>query len=138
MARKLIYVTHNDMKKLRRLLVMARTLHLEDEKYLSDLESELARARVVESQGIPADVITMNSQVRLLNTRTQEELVCWLVYPDYANDEHGKISILSPTGTALIGYKVGDLIKQSVAVGVPTLKVEEILYQPEADGKYHL
>ncbi|RQW05174.1 nucleoside diphosphate kinase regulator [candidate division KSB1 bacterium] len=138
MPGKLIYITQNDMRKLQHLLVEARALLLEDEKYLSDLEFELARAKVVKSNGVPADVITMNSQVRLEDATTQEEMVCWLVYPDYANDEHGKISILSPTGTALIGCKVGDLIEPDAAAGVPTLRVEEILYQPEADGKYHL
>ncbi|MBN1560283.1 nucleoside diphosphate kinase regulator [candidate division KSB1 bacterium] len=138
MSEKLIYITHNDKKKLRHLLAQSRAHHLEEEKYLSDLEFELARAKVVKSHGVPADVITMNSQVRLLDTTSQEEMVCWLVYPDYANDEHGKISIFAPMGLALIGYRVGDIIEWPVPGGMLRIKVLEILYQPEASGNYDL
>ena len=65
-------------------------------------------------------------------------MVCCLVFPEDSNADQGKISIFAPIGTALLGYKVGDIIEWKVPAGLMKLKVEEILYQPEAAGDYHL
>jgi regulator of nucleoside diphosphate kinase len=50
----------------------------------------------------------------------------------------GKISILAPIGTAILGYKRGDIIEWPVPSGLRRLKVDDVLYQPEAEGDYHL
>ena len=55
-----------------------------------------------------------------------------------ANYDEGKISVLAPVGTALLGYRVGDTIEWQVPSGLRRLKVEELLYQPEAAGQYNL
>ena len=110
----------------------------EHEIYLEKLEGELNRSKVVKSKEIPTDVITMNSKVRLKDLDTREEMIYWLVFPDDANPDQNKISILAPIGTALIGYRVGDVIEWKVPVGLRKLKVLEVLYQPEAAGDYHL
>jgi len=80
----------------------------------------------------------MNSKVRLRDVGRQEEMVYWLVFPGNADPDQNKISILAPIGTALLGYRVGDIIEWKVPAGVTKLKVEEILYQPEATGDSHL
>jgi len=138
MSGKLIYITDNDMKRLKELIMVAREFSKEDEKYLKDLEGELERGKVVKSQNIPNNVITMNSKIRLRNIATQEEMIYQLVFPDNADVNQGRISILAPIGTALLGYKVGDIVKWKVPAGLTKLEVEDILYQPEAAGDYHL
>jgi len=138
MSKKLIYITDNDMKRLRELIKVAREFDNEDKKYLRELENELNKGEVVNSRDVPHDVITMNSKVRLRDINAQKEMICWLVFPDGSNADQGKISILAPIGTALLGYKVGDIIEWKVPVGLTKLKVEEILYQPEATGNYQL
>ena len=135
MSKKLIYITDNDMKKLKELIIEADN---KDKKYLRELEDELDKGEVVNSRDIPNNIITMNSKVRLRDINTQKEMICWLVFPDDSNADQGKISILAPIGTALLGYKVGDIIEWEVPAGVTKLKVEEILYQPEAAGYYQL
>ena len=80
----------------------------------------------------------MNTRVRLKDMDTQEEMIYWLVFPKDADADKNKISIFSPVGTALIGYKVGDIIEFKVPAGLRKLKVKEVLYQPEAAGDYHL
>ena len=50
----------------------------------------------------------------------------------------GKISILAPIGTAMLGYEVGDSFEWDVPAGKRRLLVKRILYQPEASGDYHL
>ena len=138
MAKKIIYITDNDMKRLKELILVAREFGNESEKYLEELENELERGKVVKSQNIPNTIITMNSKIRLLDIDTQEEMVYRLVFPNNADANEGKVSILAPIGTALLGYKVGDIIEWRVPGGIAKLEVKEILYQPEAAGDYHL
>jgi len=138
MAKKQIYITTIDMQRLTELIEVASRFAKKDEKYLRDLEGELARSKVVKSQDIPSNVITMNSKIRLQNIDTQKEIIYQLVFPGKANTDQGKISILAPIGTALLGYKVGDIVQWEVPAGLIKLEVKGILYQPEAAGEYFL
>ena len=76
--------------------------------------------------------------VRLKDLVSGEANTYSLVFPTEANFTEGKISILAPIGTAILGYKRGDTIEWPVPAGVRRLKVDEILYQPEAAGNYEL
>ncbi len=138
MTEKVIYITDSDKKRLKQLIRDARVFGSEHEIYLEKLEGELNRGKVVKSKGIPKDVITMNSKVRLKDLATREEMIYSLVFPDSADPDQNKISILAPIGTALLGYKVGDVIEWKVPARLRKLKVLEVLYQPEAAGDYHL
>lgn len=81
------------------------------------LEEELNRASVVPDGELPADVVSMNSQVRFQDLETEKETVVTLVYPHDANIEESKISILAPVGSALIGLRVGQVIQWPVPNG---------------------
>lgn len=133
-----IYITSFDMSLLEELLEVASDFSARDNKHLDELTKELLRSEVIDSKCIPADVITMNSTVRLLDLDTKEEKTYTLVFPLEANIDEDKISILAPIGTAMLGYHVGDIIKWHVPAGIRRLKVTEILYQPESAGDYHL
>lgn len=78
----------------------------------------------------------MNSKVRLRDLDTEETETYTLVYPDKADASDGRISVLAPVGTAIIGYQVGDTIDWPVPAGLRRLKVEAVLYQPERARKY--
>ena len=78
----------------------------------------------------------MNSSVRLKDLDTKKELTYTLVFPSDADAGQNRISVLAPIGTALIGYRVGDIITWEVPAGRRRLKVEKIIYQPEAAGDY--
>lgn len=135
MVMKNIYITDSDMRKLRELITVARQFGKEEEKYLQELEAELNRANIIKARDVPPHVVTMNSEVHLRDLNTKEEITYTLVFPDHADVNQGKVSILAPLGMALIGYSVGDIIEWKVPAGVAKLKVEKIIYQPEADGK---
>ena len=135
MTNKTIYITDNDMRRLRELILVARQFRKEEEKYLQELETELNRGKIIKSQDIPPDVITMNSEVHLRDLNTKEEITYQLVFPDHADASQERVSILAPIGTALLGYSVGDIIEWKVPAGVAKLKVEKIIYQPEANGE---
>jgi regulator of nucleoside diphosphate kinase len=129
-----IYITDLDLKRLSELLEAARRFNERDPVDLAQLAGELARAQVVPSAQVPADVITMNSTVCLEDMESGEEMIYTLVFPKDADIDQGKISVLAPIGTAMLGYRVGDTLEWPVPGGISRLKVKQILYQPEASG----
>lgn len=139
MRERTIYVTDYDLQRLEALLESAgEQRSARDRGHLLELEKELSRAKVVDPKEIPGDVVTMNSQVRIVDLDTEAESVLTLVFPQQADIAAGKISILSPVGTALLGYHAGDAIEWPVPAGTKRIRIEEVLYQPEASGDYHL
>ncbi|MDD5584091.1 MAG: nucleoside diphosphate kinase regulator [Candidatus Omnitrophica bacterium] len=102
---------------------------------VEELEAELKRANIVDSNNIPPDVVTMNSKVYLRDMDTGRDEFYQLVYPGEADIERCKISVLAPIGTAILGYKVEDIIEWRVPAGIRKLKIKKILYQPEANFK---
>lgn len=133
-----IYITEQDHERLSSLIESNREGSAADMEYLLTLEDELDRAEIVDPKEIPADVITMRSQVRLRDLVSGEANIYSLVFPTEANVSEGKISILAPIGTAILGYKRGDTIVWPVPSGLRRIKVDEVLYQPEAAGEYGL
>jgi regulator of nucleoside diphosphate kinase len=137
MKEREIYVTAQDVERLRKLLEGVRLWSSRDREHLEALEAELDRAHVVPSQEIPGDVVTMNSAVLVKDLDSGKEIALTLVFPSDTGLELGKISILAPVGTALLGYRVGDTIEWKVPGRVRRLRVERMLYQPEAAGDFH-
>ena len=129
-----IYITEFDYNRLSGLIDRARERNGDDREYLNKLETELDRAEIVDPKDIRADVVTMRSKVRLKDLVSGESNTYSLVFPTEANFAEGKISVLAPIGTAILGYKRGDTIEWPVPSGLRKLKIEEILYQPEASG----
>jgi regulator of nucleoside diphosphate kinase len=137
--RGFIYITESDLDRLRKLISVMSTSDTDKaQECLEMLENELDLAEIVKPQSVPKDVITMRSKARLLDIDSGKEVVYSLVFPNEADLEKGKISILAPIGTAMIGYKVGDIIEWEVPAGLRRLRVGGVLYQPEAAGDYHL
>jgi regulator of nucleoside diphosphate kinase len=137
--RGVIYITEADRDRLRTLIaVMKHPGHDQVREYLDRLEEELDRAEIVTPQRIPHDVITMRSRVRLRDVVSGQEMVYSLVFPNEADLRQGKISVLAPIGTAMLGYQAGEIIEWDVPAGLKRFTVEEVLYQPEGAGDYHL
>ncbi|GAK54450.1 RNA polymerase-binding protein Rnk [Candidatus Moduliflexus flocculans] len=136
MEKRTIYITEFDLDRLDSLINTSNLGKL-DKQHLLELKTELDRAEIVSPQEIPADVITMNSQVRLHDLDSGEEMVYTIVFPYEANIQQNKVSILAPVGVALIGYRLGDVVEWPMPGKVRRLEIKEILYQPEAAGDYH-
>ena len=134
MKERTIFVTEQDMQRLSDLVESAERISGRDLAHLRMLKEELQEAEVISSDRIPADVVTMNSRVRLKDLDSGRESVYALVFPRDADVAHGRISVLAPIGTAIIGYRAGDVIEWSVPAGERRFRLEEILYQPEAAG----
>jgi regulator of nucleoside diphosphate kinase len=138
MINRTIYITEQDRSRLRQLMANAKYAEYRGSKYFEALVGELERAVAVEPKSVPPDVITMNSRVQLADLESGETMVYTLVFPQDADLAQGKISVLAPIGTAMLGYRVGDVFSWQVPSGERRIKVEAILYQPEAAGDYDL
>ncbi|HYJ04089.1 MAG TPA: GreA/GreB family elongation factor, partial [Chthoniobacterales bacterium] len=100
MKKRTIIMTASDHEELSDAIVAAGKLSHRERGEMTGLAAELARAKIVGADEIPADVITMNSRAELLDLETGERMEFTLVFPMDANIEAGKISVLAPLGTA--------------------------------------
>jgi regulator of nucleoside diphosphate kinase len=80
----------------------------------------------------------MNTRLRPRELGSGKDMVFTLVFPSDADLEQGKVSVLAPLGTAVLGFRRGDAFEVHMPGRVRRLQVEELLYQPEAAGDYHL
>lgn len=102
------------------------------------LLQELDRAEVLPPERIPGDVVTMNSTVECIDELSGERHQLTLVYPNDANVEKQRVSVLAPVGSALLGLSVGQRIDWQAPDGRHLrLRVTGIGYQPEANGDFH-
>lgn len=102
------------------------------------LEQELERGAVVEPAAMPANVVTMNSTVRLRLLKTGEEPCLTLVYPKDLDATGDKVSVLAPVGSALLGLSEGDQIHWPMPDGeIQPIQVLQLVYQPERAGQLH-
>lgn len=133
-----IILSKLDFARIHKSIHDARRMKTIGAKEADILLNELHSAKVVEPNEIPRDVVTMNSIVKISFLSVSKTLQFQIVYPDQANIKENKISIFSPVATALIGYKVSDEIEWAVPSGLTKIRIDEIIYQPEAAGDYDL
>lgn len=138
MNRGTIQITSFDFTRLANLIGSLRATRYADEDGLDRLEGELARGKVVAPAKVSADVVTMNSVVTLRDTDSGDSITCRLVFPDQASSSENRVSILAPVGMAVLGYRAGDRVEWPVPGGMRRISVENIVYQPEAAGDFHL
>lgn len=128
-----IYVTEKDLLRIKHILSFQKSADFEN------LEIELDRAKIISDDEVPADLVTMNSKVKFLNLNDDKEMIVTIVYPPEANFAEGKISVLASLGSALIGLRIGQEINWKFPDGkTKTLRILEVLYQPEANQHWHL
>jgi regulator of nucleoside diphosphate kinase len=119
-----IYITREDYAKLR--LLLATALYSNASAAHHKLREELDRAAVIEPSSTPAGVVTMGSTVEFEDLGTSEIEEYTITFPDRADVEKRRLSILAPIGTALIGCRVGDVVSWSTPGGVRQLKVRRV------------
>lgn len=130
-----IKITSSDYDRLDTMLQRPQYRHL---PAAAALRQELERAEVVEPEQMPAGVITMHSTARCVEEGEGREYELTLVYPTEADGTAGRVSILAPVGTAMLGLAAGQEIDWPGPGGqVLRLRVREVTYQPEAAGDFN-
>jgi regulator of nucleoside diphosphate kinase len=121
-------VSHADYQTLTGLL---DRLPERQRQTLDGLEGELARAEILPAEQMPEDIVKMGSTVVYEDVETGRQATVQLAYPEDAEIEHGRISILAPVGAALIGLEVGQEINWPLPTGrTGRLRVKRLIQPP--------
>lgn len=127
MSMRTILISKTDLERLKSLLASAKKFlrHCSPE-HLDVLEEGLEQAEVVKEEKIPANVITMNRRALVVDLDAGKKFEYVLVYPREADVAKGRISVLAPIGTAMLGGRVGEVIEGRVPAGIRRFKIEEV------------
>jgi regulator of nucleoside diphosphate kinase len=136
MPKRKIVITQNDYDYLEELLSSDFAQAIGPSDYLVALRAELELAEVVDAERVPKNVVTMNSTVRLRDLDTNEVDTYTLVFPEQADIANNKLSVLAPVGTAILGQRVGDVLRWRVPDGWRRFKITRVVYQPERAGVF--
>jgi len=129
MRERPIVVTDLDARRLRALLDRRSETSSVDQVHLQKLQAELERARVLLWAEMPTDVVTMHSEVRVLDLESGERSDYALVFPREADVSAKRISVVAPLGTALLGFREGDTVEWMMPGGIRRLRIERV-HQP--------
>jgi regulator of nucleoside diphosphate kinase len=91
-----------------------------------ELKAELKKAKLVAEDELPADVVRLNSTVTIRDEKELKAMEVMIVAPEKADIKQRKISVLSPIGTALIGFQKGRKVSWKVPAGKKTFIILEV------------
>ena len=98
-----------------------------DRQNVAGLEEELKNAQVVEKDLFPKDVVRLNSKVTIAEEKKNRVIELTLVTPDKADIREGKVSIMAPIGTAIIGFRRGQKVAWQVPAGKKTFTILDVI-----------
>ena len=130
-----ILMTTEDNERLRAMLESHDVRGKGAPWQLRTLERELERAKVVPPHKMPPDVVTMNSTVRVRGGGRDEADTWTIVYPEDTDLDQGRISVLSPMGLAILGYRAGDEVSWELPTGPRRFTIEEVIQPPRPAGQ---
>lgn len=128
-----IIISKCDHARLRGLLSSPRMRPALEREDLLGLFDELDRAMIVEAEQLPADVVALGSTVLVRDLGSHEEVQYTLVLPHEANVSRGRISVLAPLGTALLGSRVGEEIEWHMPGGLRRLHISAVEHSKRND-----
>lgn len=96
---------------------------------MAELEYKLGDAQVIEVTAGMSETVVFGATVRLLNLESEEEKLYTLIGQEEADLKNGSISVQSPIGRALIGHRVGDIVKVNRPAGMIEYEIQEIFFQ---------
>ncbi len=128
-----VLLTAEDHLSLTDLLSRSDILSEVKPDCLNLINRELQRATITQTQNIPHDVITVNSQVLLFDLDSGQRFEVTLCLPSMADPSRNRISIFSNLGVALIGFREGQEIRWNFELGTLRFRILKVLFQPERE-----
>jgi regulator of nucleoside diphosphate kinase len=106
--------------------------------YLRALEERLAQMPTVAEDEVDDRVVTMNSKVCVQDVDTDQRQLLTLAYPSDADPFGEKVSVLTSLGAAVLGSRVGEVVEWQTRRHRRRMRIERIVFQPEAAGRFDL
>jgi regulator of nucleoside diphosphate kinase len=138
MQREKSIITDLDHQRLRSALKQAARREDDDQERLDSLRQRVREARVVSPKDVPGNVVTMNSLVVLRSLDSGAPVTMRLAYPHEARRSPHSVSVSGPLGTAMLGKRVGQIIRWPRGRTDRRMRIQQVLYQPEAAGDFDL
>ncbi len=115
-----------DHERLRMLVSTAMESQPKMRATLEPLRLELERASVLAAGAIPPGVVVMGSRVEIEDRESGDVDTYTLVYPEQADAAAGRLSILAPIGTAILGFAEGDTFAWRTPGGTRQLYLRKV------------
>ncbi len=96
------------------------------EMKINELETMIAKARIIEEDSIDTSSVAVLTKVTIKNVKNNFKVTYKLVSESEADLKQKKISVDSPMGKGLLGKKVGDIAEISTPGGVMQFEIIEI------------
>ena len=101
-------------------------MQVNEKENFSKLSEELKKAKIVDAEDFPNDVVRLDSTVVIKDLQTNREMTITIVLPQKADIKQKKVSVLAPIGTALIGFGKGQKVSCEVPSGKKDFKILEV------------
>ena len=124
---KQLVLRKDDYTLLTSFLTGGNTRTTFDRRNAEELQAELKKAKLVNKDDFPPDVVRLNSTVRIKMEDKKDIMEFMLVTPDKADIKGKRISVMAPIGTALIGFRKGQKVKWQVPAGKKTFTILEVI-----------
>ncbi len=105
---------------------------LPDRNEEMSLAHELKRAVIVTKDAFPKHCIKLNSRVSILDLDTQKVLEFTIVMPEHADIKQNKISVITPMGAALIGFRKSEEVRWKVPAGLKRFRILDVVNNPDS------
>ena len=93
---------------------------------ISNFESLIANARVIDESKINTNEVQMLNKVKIKNLLNNSVAEYTLVGESEANFKEGKLAATTPIGKALIGHRKGDIVEATVPSGIIRFEILDI------------
>ena len=134
MPNQTIVMSRSDATRLRAMLGTPDP-SARDRDHHDELEAEIERARIMDGDALPADVVAVRTQVEVRDLAGGESRTLTLVWPPDSDPPAGRISVLAPLGIALLGHRTGDEIEWQMPGGLRRLRIERVMQPDRAGGR---
>lgn len=121
-----IILSKTDVARLRKILSEEARSAIRDLDHLAALGEEIDLAHIVEGSALPADAVTLNAAVSVVDIETGATQEYLLVPPSQADMTARRLSVTAPLGVALLGYRRGDEVTWEMPGGVRRLRIESV------------
>jgi regulator of nucleoside diphosphate kinase len=121
-----VILLKNDYDILNGYVKNLQGMQVSEKKNFGKLYEELKKAKLVTAEDFPDDVVRLDSSVVIRDLETKRDMSLTIVLPQKADIKQKKVSVLAPVGTALIGFKKGQIVSWEVPSGKKDFKIMEV------------
>lgn len=131
MKLKSLHISSSDHETLRFVAAAALARKGPLAESCRKLLRELDRSVVLSPSEMPDDVVRLGSTVEVEDLADGGSETYTLVLPEFANADDGRLSVLAPVGTAVLGYAEGDKLEWETPGGTRWLRIRSVRPPPE-------